>query len=68
MVNDIWRRTRSLLTIIAVGATLVLPLTHSTAANGQPQGCLNADGKLYGEGSRLGPFVCRNGHWIYVGD
>lgn len=42
---------------------------HSSTciAIAQPQSCLNADGKKYAEGSRLGPFKCQGGQWIYVG-
>jgi hypothetical protein len=47
---------------------ILFALCNSYIAVAQAQGCYNADGKQYAEGSRLGPFKCQGGQWIYVGE
>ena len=47
---------------------IIFLLSSAETVVGQPRSCSNADGKQYAEGSRLGPFKCQGGQWIYVGD
>lgn len=65
--SDLGWQTASLGLLIP-SVAILLVLCSTCIAVAQPQSCSNADGKQYAEGSRLGPFKCQGGQWIYVGE
>jgi hypothetical protein len=58
----------TLLCMLVPFLAILFILCNTFIAVAQPQGCYNADGKQYAEGSRLGPFKCQGGQWIYIGE
>ena len=62
------RQHSALLTFLVSFGAILFVLSSSCIAVAQSQSCFNADGKKYAEGSRLGPFKCQGGQWIYVGE
>jgi hypothetical protein len=65
--RDLGRHT-ALLGLLVPSVAILFVLCSTCFAVAQPQSCSNADGKQYAEGSRLGPFKCQGGQWIYVGE
>lgn len=57
----------SLLISVVLGIFPLLSASAQFQSLNQLQQCTDADGRIYQEGERLGPFTCKDGQWVYVG-
>ena len=68
MTRRHFKQHTNLLAEIMPSVAVLFIFLATAIAVAQSQGCSNADGNQYAEGSRLGPFKCQGGQWIYVGE
>ncbi len=67
MTRIYFKQHEKMLSLILVSVTLVFVFFETSIAVAHSKDCSDANDEKYAEGSRLGPFECQAGRWIYVG-